>query len=80
MRRPSDVNDEVLRSMISAYLTLTSPEDGFNLGIHQTTALDHIERSAKKKVPVFKIGALGVTLSDIRFPIRALLLELTGLQ
>ncbi|GFV78446.1 uncharacterized protein TNCV_1302981 [Trichonephila clavipes] len=44
MRRPSDVNDEVLRSMISANLTLTSPEEGFNLGIHQTTALDHIER------------------------------------
>lgn len=42
--RPSDVNDEVIRSMIRTNPTLTSVDVAFKLGIHQTTALDHIKR------------------------------------
>ncbi|GFS39949.1 hypothetical protein NPIL_34701 [Nephila pilipes] len=41
--RPSDVNNEMLRSIIRTNPTLISTDVGFRLGIHQTTALDCIK-------------------------------------
>ncbi|GFW81742.1 histone-lysine N-methyltransferase SETMAR [Trichonephila clavipes] len=43
-RRSSNISDDVLRSVIRTNPTLTSTELVFNLGIHQTTALDYIKR------------------------------------
>ncbi|GFV85479.1 hypothetical protein TNCV_3773031 [Trichonephila clavipes] len=40
--RPSDVNDEVLRSMMTNP-TLTCTKGGFKFGIHQSTPLDYIK-------------------------------------
>ncbi|GFV24877.1 histone-lysine N-methyltransferase SETMAR [Trichonephila clavipes] len=42
--RSSDVNDEMLLSVIKTNPTLTFIKVGFELGIHHTTALDHIKK------------------------------------
>ncbi|GFU49450.1 histone-lysine N-methyltransferase SETMAR [Trichonephila clavipes] len=43
-RRPLEVRDEVLRSMIRKNPPLTSTKVSFKFGIHQTSALDYIKR------------------------------------
>ncbi|GFV63672.1 histone-lysine N-methyltransferase SETMAR [Trichonephila clavipes] len=55
--RSSDVSEDVLLSMIRTNYTLTSPEQGFNLGIHQNTAFYCIKRLGF----VFKFMCLGAT-------------------